>query len=564
MLEVYSLESEQQRNSRRGIDQIIKDITDPDTLDSARGAITSLAQNKKTGRDYPRDIAKLVQKSPWLKTGFGSYFATVAGMKTTYGPRVMDYVNPTFGFYDGAQPIQVGSGVGCIEPFEGALKLLNIGSRNPNRITQYDSPGGIYADRIAAALLLNDKIAPGVVDSANDKNLFGLRDVYITPGATNALNVAFEAWERFCKDQMIDNGVCVLGPAYYMTAMGAWDKDIAVERLIEERTDLEGVTKMLPTTKYLKENVSPGSNLLVITSPNNPNGEMYSEEEMRELLKFIQKNNKYLLVDSVFDQMIFENSEQTPSVLALAQELNILERIIVVDGLSKNINVAGERIGFIGTKNPEIERQINRIMITSLSNPSLTIGPLLQFEAAARLANYRNRNLYKDNLLATQLTAALVNNELQSAYGASFLEGVDTITFLDQRNSWVRSSQNLYESLLRVIGGTLREINRSSSRSPDSAAYNTFIGFESLGDNQGLDKIIKMFTTTGVVPMGSECFGRRNPKDEFWTRITYGGLRRDLLATALTRIIAFFDVWEDLDMGNPNKFPVFNQEIPLI
>lgn len=567
MLEVFSLKSQFAQNGTVLIDKTVEEIVAPANLEYARQAITNLAQNKKTAKEYPRDIAKLIERSPWIDSGFGSYFATVAGMKTTYGPRIMTYVNQAFDCNANEMPLQIGSGVGCVKPYQGALDLLGLGNNDPERITQYDSPGGIYADRIAAALLLNDKIAPGVVDAANNKDLFRLNDVYITPGATNALDVAFTAWGRFADNQQIASGVCVLGPSYYMTAMGAWDKGFGVSRLIEEVSNEQGITQMLPSPIFIESNISTDTNLLVLTSPNNPNGEMYSADEFKQLLNFIQQTDRFLLLDLVFDQLIFDQDlSEEISPLALASEMGLLDRIIVVDGLSKNLNLAGARIGLVASKNNEIERQINRIMITSMSNPSLTIGPLLQFEAMARIANRRLDQAYQDDPQARMLNSLLTIGDLQKSYGDDFLriENLSNAGLLTARNEWVKGTQILYESLLSIVSGVMANIARPNKSSANLGAYNTFVGLESQGGNQGLDKIIKMFTMTGVVPMGSECFGRENPADEFWTRITYGGLSRKKLATALTRIISFLDVWDELDMGNPNKFPVFNREIPLI
>ena len=53
-------------------------------------------------------------------------------------------------------------------------------------------------------------------------------------------------------------------------------------------------------------------------------------------------------------------------------------------------------------------------------------------------------------------------------------------------------------------------------------------------------------------------------RNEFWTRITYGGLSRERLPEAMARLISFLDLWDEMDLGNPQKFPVYDTEFKVI
>src|SRR3989344_1668013 len=101
---------------------LIEAAVSPEARYSAIRAMRELWESKKTQR-YFKDLANLIDTSPWKDSGFGVYFATVANMKTTYGPRILPKVNEAFGS-NWQNPVELGSGVGTIEPFPGFTNLL--------------------------------------------------------------------------------------------------------------------------------------------------------------------------------------------------------------------------------------------------------------------------------------------------------------------------------------------------------------------------------------------------------------------------------------------------------
>ena len=121
-----------------------------------------------------------------------------------------------------------------------------------------------------------------------------------------------------------------------------------------------------------------------------------------------------------------------------------------------------------------------------------------------------------------------------------------------------------YQDNLTIINSIIERSARKSSLAPNKAAYNTLIGLGETNGNKGFDKILKMFLLTGIVSMSGQCFGIPDGGNEFWTRITYGGLSRERLPEAMARLISFLDLWDEMDLGNPQKFPVYDTEFKVI
>ncbi|MBI4035012.1 MAG: pyridoxal phosphate-dependent aminotransferase [Candidatus Chisholmbacteria bacterium] len=553
--------SEAQTNSP-DLNGLLDVACSPEARSSAIRAMRELWTSKKTQK-YFGDLVKLIDASPWKDSGFGTYFATVANMKTTYGLRVLPKVNAAFGS-NWLNPVELGSGVGTIEPFPGFINLLSEGSNRPDLNTQYDSPGGTYPSRWAGATILNAKISPEV---ASDP-VFTYKDTYITPSSTYAIDIAYEAFARLTQQEKLrNNRVVLVGTSYYVLALSAKDKMLPVSRVTAPYSG-EAPRKFFPSPAELSANLPEDTGMIVLTLPNNPNGETYGNVELKQLFQLAKDRGIYILLDVVFDQLWFsEVNQDYANPLKMALEVGVLDQVIVVDGLSKSLNLAGERIGIVATKNAQLERLINSISISRLSNPSLTVEPLLQFEAISRVLDRFEVSRAPLEEFGSLLGTVRVRADLQKVTGSQWLEAFpdsQLISWYQKRQEWLAFAMKYYADNLTIIREILAGDKRRVVGSPDKAAYNTFIGFGETNQNAGFDKLLKLFLLTGIVAMSGQCFGLQSPEAEFWTRITYGGLSRKKLPEALTRLLGFLDLWDEMDLGNPQKFPVFDTKFPII
>ncbi|HSW96744.1 MAG TPA: pyridoxal phosphate-dependent aminotransferase [Candidatus Saccharimonadales bacterium] len=107
----------------------------------------------------------------------------------------------------------------------------------------------------------------------------------------------------------------------------------------------------LPSKETIVTHITPKTKAILFTHPNNPTGTVFTREEMRMLLEIAKDYNLFIISDETYRGLVFDKRECL-SIFQVAQgdELNF---VIVVDSLSKRLNVCGARIGAIVSKNKE-------------------------------------------------------------------------------------------------------------------------------------------------------------------------------------------------------------------
>ena len=97
------------------------------------------------------------------------------------------------------------------------------------------------------------------------------------------------------------------------------------------------------TAQQLKEAITPATKLIMLNSPCNPTGSVYTKDEMKALAEVIAEYpNIYVLSDEIYEHIIFEGKHES-----FAQFESIKDRVIIVNGVSKGFAMTGWRLGFL-------------------------------------------------------------------------------------------------------------------------------------------------------------------------------------------------------------------------
>jgi aspartate aminotransferase len=112
-------------------------------------------------------------------------------------------------------------------------------------------------------------------------------------------------------------------------------------RYVLVKTKLEDKFKMSPA--QLKSAISPSSKLLMLNSPSNPTGSVYSRGELEALADVALESNLVVLSDEIYEKLLFGDAKAT-CFATLRPEL--AERTITVSGVSKTYAMTGWRIGW--------------------------------------------------------------------------------------------------------------------------------------------------------------------------------------------------------------------------
>jgi len=131
------------------------------------------------------------------------------------------------------------------------------------------------------------------------------------------------------------------------------------------KTTFENSFKL--TAQDLKNAITPRTKWVILNSPSNPTGEVYTKEELIAIGNVVEKNpHVYVMSDDIYEHLVFGVKFYT-----LAQLFpNLQHRILTVNGVSKSYAMTGWRIGFAGIKDKAIIKAIANVQSQSTTNPA--------------------------------------------------------------------------------------------------------------------------------------------------------------------------------------------------
>lgn len=118
---------------------------------------------------------------------------------------------------------------------------------------------------------------------------------------------------------------------------------------------------------------------IIINSPNNPTGAYYSEQFIKDIVKFCEKKGIYLIMDDIYHKLLFDDKKPI-SCYDFTQESIENSKLIVINGVSKLYAMTGFRIGW-AVANKKLIKVMANIQGHQTSGPSV----VLQVAAAAAL-----------------------------------------------------------------------------------------------------------------------------------------------------------------------------------
>ena len=130
-------------------------------------------------------------------------------------------------------------------------------------------------------------------------------------------------------------------------------------------TDLDQDFKITP--KQLESSITEKSKLLVLNSPSNPTGAVYTREEIEELGKVLERHPQvYIISDDIYEHILLGDDDFVNIAMACPK---LKDRTIILNGVSKAYAMTGWRIGYAA--GPEdIIKAMKKIQGQSTSNPT--------------------------------------------------------------------------------------------------------------------------------------------------------------------------------------------------
>lgn len=137
----------------------------------------------------------------------------------------------------------------------------------------------------------------------------------------------------------------------------------------------EGTPRFIPTlpqdkfkikANNLEKYISVKTKVLILNSPSNPTGCVYTKDELKEIAKICVAKKIFVISDEIYEKIIFDSLEHI-SIASLNKE--IFDLTITINGLSKSHSMTGWRIGYLAAAADIIEN-ISKFQDHSTSNPA--------------------------------------------------------------------------------------------------------------------------------------------------------------------------------------------------
>lgn len=218
-----------------------------------------------------------------------------------------------------------------------AIKAINDG------FTQYTAVQGIpeLLEAVAAKLKRDNGLD------------YAPSDIIVSNGAKQSLFNLFQA--------VLNEGEEVIIPSPYWVTYPELVKYCGAVPVIIE-TDEIGKFKM--TAEQLKAAITPKTKMVILTTPSNPTGSVYSESELRSIAAVVEGTEIIVASDEMYEKLVYD----IDFVSAASISEDMYQRTVTINGLSKSVAMTGWRFGYLATPNKALIAAMNKLQSQSTSN----------------------------------------------------------------------------------------------------------------------------------------------------------------------------------------------------
>jgi len=225
-----------------------------------------------------------------------------------------------------------------------------------NGFTKYTAVDGIPALKTAVAQKLK-----------RDNNLeYAPNQIIVNNGAKHSLFNLFSA--------TIEEGAEVIIPAPYWVTYPELVKYCG-GKVVEIQTSDATAFKITP--EQLQNAITSKTRMLILTTPSNPTGAVYSKEELTALAKVLKGTDILVASDEMYEKLTYDG--EFTSAASISEDM--FKRTITINGLSKSVAMTGWRFGYMAAYDTELIKATKKLQSQSTSN----ISSITQYAAIAGL-----------------------------------------------------------------------------------------------------------------------------------------------------------------------------------
>ena len=234
---------------------------------------------------------------------------------------------------------------------QAAIKAINDGQ------TKYTAVEGIIATKQAIINKLK-----------KDHNLdYKLDNILISNGAKHSLFNLFQV--------LVEEGDEVIIPAPYWVT---YPEQVKFSDGVPVFIDTDDSTEFKITPEQLKAAITPKTKILLLNTPSNPTGSVYTREELTALGKVLEGTDIIVLSDEMYEKIIY-NGKKFTAAAEVSEDM--FKRTVTINGLSKAVAMTGWRFGYLATCDVKLAKALIKLQGQVTSN----INTMTQYAAIPAL-----------------------------------------------------------------------------------------------------------------------------------------------------------------------------------
>jgi len=242
------------------------------------------------------------------------------------------------------------------------IDVIGLGAGEPD----FNTPTAIIEEAYAAMMSGQTKYTPSnglpalrkaICDKLQkDQGIsYSPAEVVVTNGAKHALYTLFQA--------ILDPGNEVIIPTPYWVS---YPEQVILAEGVPVFIEGYEHQQFKVTPEQIEAAITENTKAIIINSPSNPTGMIYTEQELKEIGEVCLKHDILIVSDEIYEKLVYDGAKHV-SIAQLSPELK--EQTIIINGVSKSHSMTGWRIGY-AVGNKEIINAMTNLASHSTSNPT--------------------------------------------------------------------------------------------------------------------------------------------------------------------------------------------------
>lgn len=196
-----------------------------------------------------------------------------------------------------------------------------------------------------------------------------------------------------------------------------------------------------PRFEDIERKVTSATKAIILNSPNNPSGIIFSDEFLAQIIDFCERQGIYVIMDDIYHKLVFDGKHPTPAYRFTNKDLEN-SKVIVVNGVAKLYGMTGFRIGWAVAP-----RKLVEVMTNVQSQVTTCVSPFLQVAAEGALTGLQS--IVEQLRLTIQNNRDVMMQELKSFTGCKCVKPEGTFYCLPNFRAYKNDSVALSDFLLQ-------------------------------------------------------------------------------------------------------------------